>query len=119
MSVKFSNNASTTLNGAISASATSIVVTDVSEFPALSSGDHTYLTLANAVGTKIEIIKVTNINIGTKTLTVVRGQDNTSGLAFDSGDICELRMTAALLNDAASQNDDPAGEAVAMAIALG
>jgi len=119
MAVKFSNNASTTLNGAITSSATSIVVDDTSEFPTLSSGDYTYLTLANTAGTNIEIIKVTNINSGTKTLTAIRGQDNTSGLAFSDGDMCELRMTAALLNDAASQDDDPAGSAVAMAIALG
>ena len=119
MSVKFSNNASTTLDGSVTSSATSIVVHDVSEFPSLSAGDHTYLTLANLTGSKIEIIKVTSINSGTKTLTAVRGQDSTSALAFDSGDICELRMTAALLNDAASQDDDPAGSAVAMAIALG
>ena len=119
MSVRFSNNASTTLNGAVSSSATSIVVNGASEFPALSSGEYTYLTLANAIETKIEIIKVTSINVGTKTLTAVRAQDSTSALAFDSGDICELRMTAALLNDAASQDDDPSGTAVAMAIALG
>jgi len=119
MPVKFSNNASTTLNGAISTSVTSIVVSDVSEFPTLTGGDYTYLTLADIAGTKIEIIKVTAINIGTKTLTSVRGQDGTSGTAFTSGDICELRMTAALLNDAASQNDDASGTAVAMSIALG
>jgi hypothetical protein len=127
MTVKFSNNASTTLNGAITASTTAIVVNSISEFPILGSGDYTYLTLANATETKIEIIKVTAINTGTKTLTVEgsgptpsgRGQDGTAATIFSSGDICELRMTAALLNDAASQNDDPSGEAVAMAIALG
>jgi len=119
MAVKFSNNASTTLNGAITASATSIVVADTSEFPALSSGDYMYLTLANAAGSKIEIIKVTNINSGTKTLTAVRGQDGTSGTAFSDGDLCELRLTSAGLNEVASQNDDAAGSAVAMAIALG
>jgi hypothetical protein len=119
MPVRFSNNASTTLNGAVSSSVTSIVVNDASEFPTLSSGEYTYLTLANATETKIEIIKVTSINTSTKTLTAIRAQDNTGAQAFSSGDICELRMTAALLNDAASRNDDPAGTAVAMAIALG
>jgi len=130
MTVKFSNNASTTLNGAITASTTAIVVNSISEFPILGSGDYTYLTLANATETKIEIIKVTSINTSTKTLTVEtdgstpplpigRGQDGTGAQAFSSGDICELRMTAALLNDAASRNDDPSGTAVAMAIALG
>jgi hypothetical protein len=130
MPVRFSNNASTTLNGAVSSSVTSIVVNDASEFPTLSSGEYTYLTLANAAETKIEIIKITAINTSTKTLTVDtdgstpplpigRGQDGTGAQAFSSGDICELRMTAALLNDAASQDDDPSGTAVAMAIALG
>ena len=119
MPVRFSNNASTTLNGAVSSSVTSIVVNDASEFPTLSSGEYTYLTLANAAETKIEIIKITAINISSKTLTAVRAQDSTAAQAFSSGDICELRMTAALLNDAASQDDDPSGTAVAMAIALG
>jgi len=127
MPVRFSNNASTTLNGAVSSSVTSIVVNDASEFPTLSSGEYTYLTLANAAETKIEIIKVTAINTSTDTLTVEgsgptpsgRGQDGTTAAIFSSGDICELRMTAALLNDAASQDDDPSGTAVAMAIALG
>jgi len=119
MSVKFSNNASTTLNGAITSAATSIVVNDISEFPTLASGDYTYLTLANATETKIEIIKVTAINTGTKTLTAARAQDNTTAQAFSTDDLCELRMTAALLNDAASQNDDALGSAVSMSIALG
>jgi hypothetical protein len=119
MAVKYSNNASTTLNGAISTSVTTITVNDVSDFPTLTGSDYTYLTLANAAATSIEIIKVTAINTTTKVLTVERGKDGTTGTAFGSGDICELRLNAALLNDAASQNDDPSGEAVAMAIALG
>jgi hypothetical protein len=130
MPVRFSNNASTTLNGAVSLSDTSVLVNDASKFPILGSGDYTYLTLTNSAASKIEIIKVIAINTSTKILTVEtdgstpplpigRGQDGTGAQAFSSGDICELRMTAALLNDAASRNDDPAGTAVAMAIALG
>ena len=119
MAVKYSNNASTTLNGAITTSATSITVNDVSEFPTLTGSDYTYLTLSNSAATTIEIVKVTAINTTTKVLTVERGKDNTTAAAFSSGDICELRLTAALLNDAASRDDDPAGTAVAMAIALG
>jgi len=119
MAIKYSNNASTLLNGAITSSATSIVVDDVSDMPILTSSDHTYLTLTNLAASKIEVIKVTAINTATKTLTAVRGQDNTTAQAFNDNDICELRLTAALLNDAASRDDDPAGTAVAMAIALG
>lgn len=97
MAVKFSNNASTQLSAAITTSATSVVVADSSELPTLSAGDHTYVTLANAGGTKIEVVKVTAI--ASNTLTVIRGQDNTSALAFSAGDLCELRLTAALLTD--------------------
>jgi len=117
MAVKFSNNASALLDGAITNSATSIVLDDVSEFPTLGGSDHTYVTLANAAATKIEIVKVTGINSGTKTLTAVRAQDDTSAAAFDDGDICELRVTTALLTDKVSEAAGDGG--VAMAIALG
>jgi len=119
MAVKYSNNASTTLNGAITSSATSITVNDASEFPTLTGSDYTYLTLSTPDATSVEIIKVTAINTTTKVLTVERGKDGTTGTAFSNGDICELRLTAIMLNEAASQNDDAAGTAVAMSIALG
>jgi hypothetical protein len=119
MAVKYSNNASTTLNGAINASVTTITVNDASEFPTLTGSDYTYLTLSNLAATSVEIIKVTAIDTVTKELTVERGQDDTTGAIFSSGDICELRLNAAMLNAAASQNDDALGTAVAMSIALG
>lgn len=119
MAVKYSNNASTTINGTITAAATSITVFDASEFPTLTGSDYTYLTLSTLDATTIEVVKVTAINTPTKVLTVIRGQDATTGVIFSSGDICELRLNAAMLNDAASQNDDAAGTAVAMSIALG
>jgi len=119
MAVKFSNNAATTLDGAITALATSITVNDVTALPTLSGSDYTYLTLSNVAGTSLEIVKVTAINSTTKVLTVIRAQDDTTAKAFANGDLCELRLTVAGLNDAASQNDDAAGTAVAMSIALG
>ena len=117
MAVKFSNNASALLDGAITNSATSITLDDVSEFPTVSGSDHTYVTLANAAATKIEIVKVTAINTGTKDLTAVRAQDKTSAAAYDDGDICELRLTSALLTDKVGEAAGDGG--VAMAIALG
>lgn len=119
MAVKFSNNAATTLDGAITNSATSITVHNVSDFPTLGSNDYAYLTLANLANTVLEIVKVTAIDTGTKQLTVVRGQDGTTAKAFADGDLCELRLTAAGLTAASSQFEDPAGTAIAMAIALG
>ena len=117
MAVKFSNNASALLDGAITNSATSITLDNVSELPTLTGTDHTYLTLSNAAATSIEIIKVTAINTGTRVLTAVRAQDDTSAAAFADGDICELRLTTALLTDKISEAEGDGG--VAMAIALG
>ena len=117
MAVKFSNNASALLDGAITNSATSITLDDVSELPTLTGTDHTYLTLSNAAATSIEIIKVTAINTGTKVLTAVRAQDDTSAAAFADGDICELRLTTALLTDKVTEAAGDGG--VAMSIALG
>ena len=117
MAVKLSNNASALLDGAITNSATSITLDDVSEFPTLTGTDYTYLTLSNAAATSIEIVKVTSINTGTKVLTAVRAQDGTSASAFADGDICELRLTTALLTDKINEAAGDGG--VAMSIALG
>ena len=117
MGIKFSNNASASLDGAVTNSATSITLDDVTEFPTLGAADYAFLTLSNSAATKIEVIKVTAINTGTKVLTVVRGQDNTSAQAFDSGDKCELRLTAGALEAKLNEASDHDG--VPMAIALG
>jgi hypothetical protein len=95
MAVKFTNNAATTLAAGINSSVTSIAVTDGSIFPALSGGDHFYVTFDDT--TNREIVKVTARS--GNTLTVVRGQDNTTAQAFNSGDKAELRVVAALLED--------------------
>lgn len=95
MAVKFTNNAATTLAAGINSSATSISVTDGSVFPSLSSGEHFYCTFDDT--TNVEIVKVTARS--SNTLTVVRGQDNTTARAFSSGDKAELRVVAALLED--------------------
>jgi hypothetical protein len=95
MAVKFTNNAATTLAAGINSSVTSIAVTDGSIFPVLSGGDHFYVTFDDT--TNKEIVKVTARS--GNTLTVVRGQDNTTAQAFNSGDKAELRVVAALLED--------------------
>ena len=60
-----------------------------------------YLTIVSSGG--IEVVKVTNV-AGT-TLTCVRGQDNTSGLAGAAGDVVELRVTTAMLTDAITDSN--------------
>jgi len=104
MSVLFHNNATTTLSAGASDSATSISVVDGSAFPAISGSDYLYLTLeADSDSSLKEIVKCTARS--GNTLTVVRGQDNSTARSFSSGDKCELRLTAAGLNDVATQAD--------------
>ena len=94
----FANNCNTTLNGGITAVATSMVVTTATGFPVPTGSQYFYCTLADAATqTTIEIVKVTAVS-GT-TFTIVRGQDGTSGTVFASGAIVSLRLVRASLND--------------------
>ena len=99
MAIKFSNNAKTTVASAVGTTDTSISVADASNFPTLGAGDYTYATLAElSTPTNLEIVKVTAIS--GSTLTVVRAQQSTSARSFSSGDACELRVTAGLVEEA-------------------
>lgn len=94
----FANNCNTTLNGGITAVATSMVVTSAAGFPVPTGSQYFYCTLADAATqTTIEIVKVTAIS-GT-TFTIVRGQDGTTGTIFASGAVVSLRLVRASLND--------------------
>ena len=94
----FANNCNTTLNGGITAIATSMVVTSATGFPAPTGSQYFYCTLADAATqTTIEIVKVTAVS-GT-TFTIVRGQDGTSGTIFASGAVVSLRLVRASLQD--------------------
>jgi hypothetical protein len=94
----FANNANTTLASSLTNSATSMSVTSASAFPSPTGSQYFYCTLADAATQQtIEIVKVTAVS-GT-TFTIVRGQDGTSGTAFNSGDVVSLRLVAASLND--------------------
>ncbi len=94
-SIKYTNNAKTTLAADINNSVTSATVADGSVFPSLSSGEHFYCTFDD--GTNNEIVKVTARS--SNTLTIVRAQDNTSARAFSDGDKAELRITAVVLEE--------------------
>ena len=101
MSVKFANNAHSTLASSITTSATSITVASGqgARFPSLSSGEHFYATLIDT-SNNLEIVKVTARS--TDVLTATRAQESTSARAFASGDRIELRVTAQGLVDATS-----------------
>jgi len=94
-SIKYTNNAKTTLAADLNNSATSATVVNGNLLPSLSSGEHFYFTFDD--GTNTEIVKVTARS--THVLTIVRAQDNTSARAFSSGDKAELRITAVVLEE--------------------
>ena len=96
MSVKFTNNAETTLASGINSSVTSLTVASSSGFPTITTGEYFYVTLDD--GTNNEIVKVTAVS-GT-TWTIVRAQDNTTARSFSSSNKVELRVTAGLITDA-------------------
>lgn len=98
MAVKFANNASSTLSSSISDIDTSLTLADASAFPALSGDEWFPLTVVNGSG-DVEIMRVTAR--ASDTLTVERGQEGTTAVAFALGAKCELRLTAASLNDLA------------------
>jgi len=98
MTVLFKNNVTASLAASISSSTTTIVVSSGqgSRFPAVTAGDYFYATLYDA-SNNIEIIKVTARS--TDTLTVVRGQDNTSARTYAAGDSIAMRVVAAAMTD--------------------
>ena len=101
----FANNCNTTLNGGITAVATSMVVTSATGFPVPTGSQYFYCTLADAATqTTIEIVKVTAVS-GT-TFTIVRGQDGTTGTIFASGAVVSLRLVRASLNDFPKLDED-------------
>jgi len=65
-------------------------------FPDPDTGKHFYVVAIKSTGAR-EIMKVTARS--TDTFTIVRGQDNTSALAFDEDDKIELRLNSAALEE--------------------
>lgn len=105
MSVKFANNAHSTLASSVSTSATSITVASGhgARFPSLSGSEFFYATLIDT-SNNLEIVKVTARS--TDVLTATRAQEGTSARAFASGDRIELRVTAQGLVDATTIGTD-------------
>ena len=111
MTIRFTNNASTTLSSGINASVTSIPLTDGSGFPALDvTNDHAYITIADSNNT--EIVKATARS--GNTLTVIRAQDGTSANSFASGEKVELRVTAISLIELGLENNVDGGRATSI-----
>lgn len=98
-SALLTNNAASTLASAITNVATSLTVSagTGSKYPNPVAGEYFFVTLSNPAGTVIEIVKVTAR--ATDVFTIVRGQDGTTGTAFNSADLVELRPNAEVVRE--------------------
>lgn len=95
--------ATTILASALTAAATSVVVSDASRLPALSAGDHYYLVLQKFTDrTSVEVVKVTGA--AGNTLTVVRAQAGTTAKSFAIGDYAEQRVTVGTFSEYIAQS---------------
>lgn len=105
--LRLANNATALLGAAINASSTTITLAAGagSKFPTLAPGEWFPLTLVNAkdVG-HFEIVRVTARS--GDILTVVRAQEGTAAKEFSAGDLVDLRLTAAALNQSYPQVKD-------------
>jgi len=88
----FTNNATTTLASGITNVATTAFLNsgDGILFPSPGTNEFFLITFVDASG-NLEICKCTNR--ATDTLTIVRAQEGTTGIAFAGGDAAELRNT--------------------------
>lgn len=102
MPVAFTNFASTTLAGGISAAATSLTLaaTTGANFPATSGNQWFYLVLVDKLNnpTKREVVKVTTRS-GDTCSVIVRAQDGTTAQTWSSGDFAQLRLTQGTFAD--------------------
>lgn len=93
MSIKFANNASTTLASGIGTTDTTMTVATGtgSIFPTISGAEYFLCTIVAANGT-LEIVKVTAVS--GDDFTIERAQEGSTAAAFSTGATVENRMTA-------------------------
>lgn len=86
----YANNAIDSLASGITNVQTTITLNDATEFAAIGAGEQYYVTVTE--GSNLEIMLVTD-DASTPTLTVTRGQQGTSGVAFNSGATVRQNVT--------------------------
>lgn len=104
MTALLANNAGSRLAGAVDTTQTSITVqsADAAKFPSPTGGDWFPLTLIKPDG-QLEIVRATARS--GDVITVVREQEGTTPKAFDVGDRVELRITKAVMDGLATDED--------------
>lgn len=105
MTLRYRDNAFSTLEISINSSVTTIKPVSISSFPnptrgdfSANSGDFFYVSLEKSTG-DTEVVKVTDINVNAGTFTASRGYGTGIANSFTAGDVVQLRMTSAILGD--------------------
>jgi len=98
LAVQFGNNLSTRLTVGAASTDTLLQVQGVGGWPALTGGDHMWVTLEDS--TAIEIVRVEGYQgNGLVVSTGGRGADGTTAIAWPIGAVVEVRVCRALLQD--------------------
>jgi len=102
VAVLLANNVSSTLAASISDTDTTITVATGTgaRFPVVTSGDYFYATITSTGGL-VEIVKATARS--SDAITVTRGQDGTSAVAFAANSLVEMRVNIASVKDYVAQ----------------
>lgn len=95
------NNYDSTISYAISSSATSITLNSTTNLPSILGTTVMYFTLS--AGGVYEIVKATAKS--GSVLTVVRGQESTSAIAWPAGTAISVRVTAASIDNLQDRGD--------------
>lgn len=96
----YANNASAVLASSITDSSTTITVSSGQGafFPTISGGNWAYITLVDTSGNS-EIVKCTAHTVASDSFTCTRAQESTTARSFSAGDLFELRVTKATLDE--------------------
>ena len=93
--LKFANFAQTTLVNSIASTDTTFAVASTSQFPPLGSGDQIVLALGESP--TVELVRC--VAISGSVLTVVRGQEGTSAVAWSAGTPVRLVVSAGVMGE--------------------
>lgn len=99
--VLYENNCVSTLAKAITASDTSMTISDVDgNWPEITvaTPNFFFVTLVNPNNNEMEIVKVTRCNPSTGLMTIERAQDGTSANSFPISSKVEMRITKAFFD---------------------
>ncbi|WWT39859.1 hypothetical protein [Microcystis phage Mwe-JY25] len=110
MPVLLSNNAASVLQAPVTAAATTLTVAsgEASRFPMPGAGDWFPLTLTDGAGA-LEIVRA--IARSGAVITIQRGQEGTTAVAWAAGSAVELRLTAAAIGEIDAERALVAGNA--------